>query len=96
MSVTLAKSAGYCFGVRRAVQLAMDHASPARPIYADGALIHNRHAIQELRQHGVITAEQPEQIPAGAQVLIRAHGVPPRELQALQEKGCRILDATCP
>ncbi len=96
MNITLAKSAGYCFGVRRAVQLALDSAAEKSPVYADGALIHNRHAIEELRQHGVITAQSPEDIPAGARVLIRAHGVPPEELDALAARGCEILDATCP
>lgn len=94
--IILAKHAGYCFGVRRAIQMAMENASPERPIYAAGPLIHNRHVIAELAEHGVVTAKRPEEIPAGATVIIRAHGVTPDVLRSLLEKNCVILDATCP
>ena len=94
--ITLAKRAGYCFGVRRAVQMAEENAAPDRPLYAAGPLIHNRHVIQDLRKRGVITAETLSEIPDGARVIIRAHGVPPEDIAALRRKGCTVLDATCP
>ena len=94
--ITLAKRAGYCFGVRRAVQMAEENAAPDHPLYAAGPLIHNRHVIQDLRKRGVITAETLSEIPDGARVIIRAHGVPPEDIAALQRKGCTVLDATCP
>ena len=75
--ITLAKRAGYCFGVRRAVQMAEENATLDNPLYAAGPLIHNRHVIQDLRKRGVITAETLSEIPDGVRVIIRAHGVPP-------------------
>ena len=94
--ITLAKRAGYCFGVRRAVQMAEENAAPDNLLYAAGPLIHNRHVIEDLRAGGVITANSIEEIPEGARVIIRAHGVPPADIAYLKEKGCTILDATCP
>ena len=94
--ITLAKRAGYCFGVRRAVQMAEENAAPDNLLYAAGPLIHNRHVIDDLRKGGVITANNLEEIPAGARVIIRAHGVSPEDITYLEEKGCTILDATCP
>ena len=94
--ITLAKRAGYCFGVRRAVQMAEENATLDNPLYAAGPLIHNRHVIQDLRKRGVITAETLSEIPDGVRVIIRAHGVPPEDIAALQRKGCTVLDATCP
>ncbi len=94
--ITLAKHAGYCFGVRRAVQMAEENASLKEPLYAAGPLIHNRHAVEDLRKKGVITVDDPEAIPDGARVIIRAHGVPPEAYARLEEKGCIVLDATCP
>ena len=94
--ITLAKHAGYCFGVRRAIQMALENASPNRPLYAAGPLIHNRHVIADLAEHGVVTAERLDEIPDGATVIIRAHGVTPNDLKSLASRGCTILDATCP
>ena len=94
--ITLAKNAGYCFGVRRAVQMAEENASLSQPLYAAGPLIHNRHVIEDLFQKGVITVEDLSEIPAGSRVIVRAHGIPPKEIAYLEEKGCSILDATCP
>ena len=94
--ITLAKNAGYCFGVRRAVQMAEDNASPDKPLYSAGPLIHNRHVIEDLYQKGVITVDDLKEIPDGARVIVRAHGVPPDDIAFLKEKGCTILDATCP
>lgn len=96
MSVTVAKTAGFCFGVRRAVDLAEQQAAHKGTIYAYGEIIHNSHEIQRLEKLGVHTAVTLEEIPCGAAVLIRAHGVPRAVYQLLQEKGCEIFDATCP
>lgn len=96
MSVTVAKTAGFCFGVRRAVELAEQKAGENGVLYACGEIIHNRHEIDRLAQKGVRTAQTPEEIPDGADVLIRAHGVPRAVYQTLAQKGCRVFDATCP
>ena len=96
MSITIAKTAGFCFGVRRAVDLAEQQAARHGAIYAYGEIIHNTHEIRRLERLGVHTADTLEEIPRGAAVLIRAHGVPRTVYQALREKGCEVFDATCP
>ena len=76
MSITVAKTAGFCFGVRRAVELAERQAQANGVIYAYGEIIHNMHEIARLERQGVRTAHTLQEIPDGAKVLIRAHGVP--------------------
>ncbi len=95
MRAEVAKTAGFCFGVRRAVDLAGQEAKK-RPIYAYGELIHNSHEIRRLEQCGVHTAHSIDDIPDGAPVLIRAHGVAKAVYERFREKGCEIFDATCP
>lgn len=96
MSVTTAKTAGFCFGVRRAVELAEQQAEQSGIIYAYGEIIHNTHEIARLEKLGVRTAQTLEEIPESAKVLIRAHGVPQAVYQTLSEKRCEVFDATCP
>lgn len=96
MSVTVAKTAGFCFGVRRAVDLAEQQAKQGGKIYAYGEIIHNMHEIERLEKLGVRTAYTLEDIPDGARVLIRAHGVPRDVYTRLEDKHCTIFDATCP
>ena len=76
MRVTVAKTAGFCFGVRRAVDMAEQQAGRQGVIYAYGEIIHNMHEIRRLEARGVRTAQTLDEIPDGAAVLIRAHGVP--------------------
>ena len=87
MKVILAKSAGFCYGVRRAVELAEARAKEG-PVYMLGHITHN--------DLGARTVFTPEEVPDGAAVLIRAHGEPERTYAVLREKRCQILDATCP
>ena len=96
MSVTVAKTAGFCFGVRRAVELAEEQAHEHGSIYAYGEIIHNMHEIERLEKMGVHTAHTIEGIPDGERVLIRAHGVPRAVYDAFRAKNCEIFDATCP
>ena len=96
MSVTVAKTAGFCFGVRRAVDMAEQQAGQNGVIYAYGEIIHNTHEIARLAARGVRTAETLDEIPDGAKVLIRAHGVPRGVFDVLREKQCEVFDATCP
>ena len=93
--ITVAKTAGYCFGVRRAVELALK-AAENQKVYTTGPLIHNRHTIAELAETGVISAASTDEIPFGAQAVIRAHGITPKELAELSARGCTLVDATCP
>jgi len=95
-TVTVAQTAGFCFGVRRAVDLAEQQAQKSGGIYAYGEIIHNAYEIARLEKLGVHTAERLEEIPDGAPVLIRAHGVPHEIYCILARKKCQIFDATCP
>ena len=94
--VTVAQSAGFCFGVRRAVDLAEREAAKHQTLYSYGEIIHNTHETRRLEKLGVHTAECTAAIPDGAAVLIRAHGVTRAVYEELQAKGCTVYDATCP
>lgn len=95
MRIRVAKSAGFCYGVRRAVEMA-ERAAAQGPVYLLGHITHNDHVIRRLEELGAVTISAPEEAPEGATVLIRAHGEPDSTFQALQARGCRVLDATCP
>jgi 4-hydroxy-3-methylbut-2-enyl diphosphate reductase len=91
---------GYCFGVRRAVDMAVRAAeeSPKRAIYTYGPLIHNPQALDYLAQRGIAIYKPDSQnpLPNNATVILRAHGVPPEVRLELEQSCVRILDATCP
>ena len=99
MNVIRAKVLGFCFGVRRAVELAEQALAESNgKVYSLGPLIHNEAALADLQSRGLCTVEEADlqTIPDGATVIIRAHGVAPKVTDALEEKGCCIIDATCP
>ena len=96
MKITVAKSAGFCFGVNRAVELVEQAAQESGRVVTLGPIIHNRHAVDHFAQMGVGVIETPEQAQPGNTVVIRSHGVARRVQQALEERGVRIVDATCP
>ncbi|MGM9630762.1 bifunctional 4-hydroxy-3-methylbut-2-enyl diphosphate reductase/30S ribosomal protein S1 [Butyricicoccus sp.] len=94
--VTVAKTAGFCFGVRRAVEMAEQACAQYGSIWALGDIIHNTHEVERLEALGVHKAEHVDDIPDNVPVLIRAHGVPESVMLRLEEKGCTPVDATCP
>lgn len=73
MTVRVAKSAGFCYGVRRAVDMA-EKAAAQGPVYLLGHITHNDHVIRRLEGMGAVTISAPEEAPEGSTVLIRAHG----------------------
>jgi 4-hydroxy-3-methylbut-2-enyl diphosphate reductase len=101
MNVILAETAGFCMGVRRAVDLVLDiaqHKGKAN-IYTYGPLIHNPQTVEMLRNRGIIPIGSLDEIPdaeQGATLVIRAHGISPEERNMIRGKGVRIMDATCP
>ncbi len=97
MKIRLAKTAGFCMGVRRAVDMVLDlqRDSPPLPIVTYGPLIHNPQTLELLRSRGIQEAKSLDQI-SGGTVVIRAHGISPVERSALESKGVGIIDATCP
>ena len=97
MKLELAQSAGFCYGVRRAVDLAEACAAGAeRPCVMLGSIIHNQDVIDRLAQQGLRAVERPEDVPEGWGVIIRSHGESRAVYQILEERNARILDATCP
>ena len=93
--VILAKSAGFCFGVRRAVELAQKIAETGKPYVMLGPVIHNDNVIEELAAGGVGCVDSVDQVPPGCGVIIRSHGEGKSVYDKLEEMGCAIADATC-
>ncbi len=96
MSITVAKNAGFCFGVNRAVELVEQQAQSGKKVYTLGPIIHNRHAVNHFEQMGVKVIETPEEAPEGSTVIIRSHGISRQVQQRLEQQKVEIVDATCP
>ena len=96
MSVRIAKSAGFCFGVSRAVELVEQAAAAGKKVATLGPIIHNRHVVDKFEKMGVRVIEQPEEANADETVIIRSHGVTREVVQRLEATGAEIIDATCP
>ena len=96
MSVKVAKSAGFCFGVSRAVELVEKTAKAGKQVVTLGPIIHNRHVVDKFRALGVEVIDSPEQAEPGQTVIIRSHGVARKVYEQLEGRGVEIIDATCP
>ena len=96
MSVRIAKSAGFCFGVSRAVELVEQAAQSGKRVATLGPIIHNRHVVQKFESMGVRVIDTPEEAAAEDTVIIRSHGVSREVYERLEKRGCEIIDATCP
>ena len=96
MSVKVAKSAGFCFGVDRAVGLVEQAAKEGKTVVTLGPIIHNRHAVGRFNEMGVEVISAPEEAKPGQTVIIRSHGVSKAVYDALAEREVEIIDATCP
>ena len=99
MNIVLAKSAGFCFGVKRAVEMVYKEAEKTGiPIYTFGPIIHNEEVVNDLEKKGVIVVnslDELKQLPKGT-VIIRSHGVEKRIYDEIRQAGFEIVDATCP
>ena len=96
MSVTVAKSAGFCFGVSRAVELVEKTALSGKKTVTYGPIIHNRHVVDKFEKMSVRVIQRPEEADPGDCVIIRSHGVSAAVYHALEERNAEIIDATCP
>jgi len=100
MEIIRAKSAGFCFGVQRAVETVYEQieAGGRKQIYTYGPIIHNEEVVKDLESHGVkvIKSEEDLEKLTDGKVIIRSHGVPRRICDRLDEKGIEYVDATCP
>ena len=110
MEITVAKSAGFCFGVKRAVSLVYEETEKRkagdmreRPVYTIGPIIHNEIVVNDLRNKGVRVlgddlnrVEDGEPPEPGSTVIIRSHGIPKEMHENLSRQGLHVVDATCP
>ena len=104
MEIVLDECAGFCFGVRRAVDTVYEQLEKGKTIYTYGSVVHNEVVVQELAKRGVKVLEDKASLlalPPGkgeekAAVVIRAHGVPEEIYGILEQKGLECVDATCP
>ena len=94
--IKLAKTAGFCYGVDRAVKLAETEAEKGGTMYTLGPIIHNPHVVGNLEKMGAKVALSTDDIPENSRVVIRSHGISRAEFEALKAKNCEIIDATCP
>jgi small subunit ribosomal protein S1 len=95
MEIFLADKAGFCFGVKRAINTAYEAAGKKR-VYCFGPLIHNPQEVDRLRRAGIETIDDFSILQPGDSLVIRSHGVPPRILAEARDRGLTIIDLTCP
>ena len=95
MEIILADKAGFCFGVKRAINTAFEAVGKTR-VYCLGPLIHNPQEVERLRQAGIETVADFGSLNAGDTLIIRSHGVPPRVFEQARDMGLTIIDLTCP
>ena len=96
MKVKLARTAGFCMGVKRAMDMVLSEALRGNgPIYTYGPLIHNRQVLQLLEQKGIYLIDDVSELKEGV-LLIRAHGIPPQIREKLRSLPLKVIDATCP
>jgi len=103
MKIILAKNAGFCWGVKRVVKLTKEEIEKSdAAIFTHGPLIHNQEVIQKFEEKGVCTLPENVQddrlnnLPEGSAIIIRAHGIPPKEQEKLCDAGLEVIDGTCP
>lgn len=96
MNIIKAKTAGFCFGVNRAVNLTYDLLAKGHRVATLGPLIHNPQCVQDLHNKGAFTAYEPAQVPENYEVVIRSHGVGKAVYEEIVNRGLTIHDATCP
>ena len=96
MKILLAKDAGYCFGVRDAVNLAYDTAKEHGEVYMLGTIVHNEKVVEDLSKSGTKVVEGLVEVPSDKPILFRAHGTAPNIWDKANQEKMNIIDATCP
>ena len=96
MKITVAKDAGYCFGVRDAVNMAYDATSKYGEVYMLGAIVHNEKVVKNLERSGAKIVDSLSNVPKDSPILFRAHGTVNELWTDAKEKEMNIIDATCP
>lgn len=98
LNITVAKNAGFCFGVKRAIKLATETAQlNNEPVYTFGPIIHNPQMVARMEEQGVLCIDTISQIASDQSiVIIRSHGISPKIFNELRERDITVIDATCP
>lgn len=97
MEIKIAKNAGFCFGVKRAMQMASDELDDkSTKVYSLGPLIHNKQAVSRYEEKGLKVVDEIDQIPSDERVIIRSHGVGENIYNEAHDKSVKIVDTTCP
>ncbi len=96
MQIILAKTAGFCFGVNRAVKLTYELLEQGRPVATLGPLIHNPQVVEDLESKGAITCDSVDDVPDGYEFVIRSHGVGQSVYDKISTRRLAYHDATCP
>jgi len=95
MKIKIASNAGFCFGVKRAIQIAEETAEKEKKVVTLGPIIHNPQMVQQLEKKGICAFDSIDDV-TDETVIIRSHGITANEYRRLQDKGIHIVDATCP
>ena len=95
MKIQLAKKIGFCFGVKRAIDMAEDALKTNKPIHSLGSIIHNKQVVNDLSKRGLKVVKAADDIKSGACV-ISSHGISPKIAKSISGRGIKIIDTTCP
>lgn len=95
MTVKIARNSGFCFGVKRAIKIALDAAKNKKDIVTLGPIIHNHQMVTKLENEGIYKVDKPAEI-NGRPTIIRSHGVEKEIMDLLEKNGIEIINATCP
>jgi len=96
MKIILAKDAGYCFGVRDAVNLAYETTKAKEEVYMLGTIVHNENVVNDLNKSGTKVVDSLDKVPSDKPILFRAHGTTPEIWKTAKNRDLDIVDATCP
>ncbi|MBD3379770.1 MAG: 4-hydroxy-3-methylbut-2-enyl diphosphate reductase [Candidatus Omnitrophica bacterium] len=96
MKINIAKSSGFCFGVRRAIEICRDIARGEERVYVLGDIVHNSFVVEEMSRKGIRKTKRLLPSHKGSTLIIRAHGAPENIFEKARSKGIKIVDATCP
>ncbi len=94
MEIIIGKTAGFCFGVKNAVEKTLEELKIEKPIYCLGELVHNKNVTDELQKKGVVFIDKPED--SKGKLIIRAHGIPVETYKKIEDNNISYMDLTCP
>ena len=96
MEIIIGKTSGFCYGVKRAVDGALDEINNDNNIYCLGELVHNKEVISELEEKGIKFIDNIDDVKENSRVIVRAHGIEKNIYEIAKSKGIKLVDYTCP